>query len=197
MDPNGGHHAMPPAQPIPGVGPPRSNAWTPSMAERAQRVSSAAWLGVTLPVEFPADDPGGPVASGRVCSAAELRAAGAKGRGGLADRFGRAHGGRPRTRARPGRPRSSLPYFAVADLAEAVARVKELGGTVVHPGDRWAICKDSEGSPFGLALATAADSHARLRSRSAGQPDRPVAHLDRVRLHRRGPWSPSQRRPAA
>jgi hypothetical protein len=24
---------------------------------------------------------------------------------------------------------------------------------VVHPGDRWAICKDSEGSPFGLALA--------------------------------------------
>ena len=29
-----------------------------------------------------------------------------------------------------------------------------LGGTVVHPGERWAICKDSEGSPFGLALGT-------------------------------------------
>jgi hypothetical protein len=23
----------------------------------------------------------------------------------------------------------------------------------VHPGDSWAICKDSEGSPFGLARA--------------------------------------------
>ena len=48
----------------------------------------------------------------------------------------------------------SLPYFAVDDLAEAVTKVKELGGTVVHPGDRWAICKDSEGSPFGLAQKT-------------------------------------------
>ena len=27
----------------------------------------------------------------------------------------------------------------------------ELGGSVVHPGERWAICRDSEGSPFGLA----------------------------------------------
>jgi hypothetical protein len=24
---------------------------------------------------------------------------------------------------------------------------------VVHPGARWAICKDTEGSPFGLAVA--------------------------------------------
>jgi predicted enzyme related to lactoylglutathione lyase len=46
----------------------------------------------------------------------------------------------------------SLPYFAVADLAAAIARVEELGGSVVHPGEQWAICKDSEGSPFGLAL---------------------------------------------
>jgi predicted enzyme related to lactoylglutathione lyase len=51
----------------------------------------------------------------------------------------------------------SLPYFAVGDLAEAVRRVEELGGSVVHPGDRWAICKDSEGSPFGLALSTAGE----------------------------------------
>ena len=42
----------------------------------------------------------------------------------------------------------SLPYFAVDDLAEAVRRVEELGGSVVHPGDRWVICKDSEGNPF-------------------------------------------------
>jgi predicted enzyme related to lactoylglutathione lyase len=45
----------------------------------------------------------------------------------------------------------SLPYFAVADLAGSVERVKELGGSVVHPGEHWVICKDSEGSPFGLA----------------------------------------------
>ena len=46
----------------------------------------------------------------------------------------------------------SLPYFAVGDLTEALDRVKALGGSVVHPGAAWAICKDSEGSPFGLAL---------------------------------------------
>ena len=45
----------------------------------------------------------------------------------------------------------SLPYFEVADIDAAVERVKELGGTVVHPGSQWAICKDSEGTPFGLA----------------------------------------------
>jgi predicted enzyme related to lactoylglutathione lyase len=46
----------------------------------------------------------------------------------------------------------SLPYFTVADLGEALERVEALGGSIVHPGERWAICKDSEGSPFGLAL---------------------------------------------
>ena len=45
----------------------------------------------------------------------------------------------------------SLPYVAVPDLEAALVRVKQLGGGVVHPGTRWAICKDSEGSPFGLA----------------------------------------------
>jgi predicted enzyme related to lactoylglutathione lyase len=45
----------------------------------------------------------------------------------------------------------SLPYFAVGDITEALDRVAKLGGTVVHPGAQWAICKDSEGSPFGLA----------------------------------------------
>lgn len=52
----------------------------------------------------------------------------------------------------PGDTRS-LPYFAVADLAAALERVRELGGTVIHPGSAWAVCKDSEGSPFGLAQA--------------------------------------------
>jgi predicted enzyme related to lactoylglutathione lyase len=46
----------------------------------------------------------------------------------------------------------SLPYFSVADLGEVLERVEALGGSVVHPGERWAVCKDSEGSPFGLAL---------------------------------------------
>jgi predicted enzyme related to lactoylglutathione lyase len=45
----------------------------------------------------------------------------------------------------------SLPYFAVSDIAKALERVEALGGTVVHPGEAWAICKDSERSPFGLA----------------------------------------------
>ena len=47
--------------------------------------------------------------------------------------------------------RWSLPYVQVADLGVALARVVELGGAVIHPGERWAICRDSEGSPFGLA----------------------------------------------
>jgi uncharacterized protein len=46
----------------------------------------------------------------------------------------------------------SLPYFTVADMDAALGRVKALGGSVIHPGSRWAICRDSEGSPFGLAL---------------------------------------------
>jgi predicted enzyme related to lactoylglutathione lyase len=45
----------------------------------------------------------------------------------------------------------SLPYFEVADIGAALERVEALGGSVVHPGERWAICRDSEGSPFGLA----------------------------------------------
>jgi predicted enzyme related to lactoylglutathione lyase len=44
----------------------------------------------------------------------------------------------------------SLPYFAVRDVAEALGRVEALGGSVIHPGEAWAICKDCEGSPFGL-----------------------------------------------
>jgi predicted enzyme related to lactoylglutathione lyase len=49
--------------------------------------------------------------------------------------------------------RFSLPYFAVADLPGALERVEALGGSIVHPGDAWAVCRDSEGTPFGLAAA--------------------------------------------
>jgi len=48
---------------------------------------------------------------------------------------------------------ASLPYFTVDDLATALERVRELGGSVIHPGERWAVCRDSEGSPFALAAA--------------------------------------------
>ena len=44
----------------------------------------------------------------------------------------------------------SLPYFRVQDLPTALQEVEALGGSIVHPGESWAICKDSEGSPFGL-----------------------------------------------
>jgi len=47
--------------------------------------------------------------------------------------------------------RFSLAYFRVPDLTLALERVINLGGTVIHPGERWVICRDSEGSPFGLS----------------------------------------------
>jgi predicted enzyme related to lactoylglutathione lyase len=49
---------------------------------------------------------------------------------------------------------ASLPYFTVDDLPAALEQVQRLGGSVVHPGARFAICRDSEGSPFGLAAAS-------------------------------------------
>jgi predicted enzyme related to lactoylglutathione lyase len=50
----------------------------------------------------------------------------------------------------------SLPYFEVGDIAVALERVIALGGSVVHPGERWAICRDSEGSPFALSASASA-----------------------------------------
>ena len=52
---------------------------------------------------------------------------------------------------------ASLPYFTVEDMPAAIERVTVFGGVVVHPGERWAVCRDSEGSPFGLALAISDD----------------------------------------
>ena len=48
---------------------------------------------------------------------------------------------------------ASLPYFTVSDLVAALERVQQLGGSVIHPGEHWAVCRDSEGSPFALAAA--------------------------------------------
>ena len=53
----------------------------------------------------------------------------------------------------------SLPYFEVDDLPAVLQQVQTLGGSVVHPDQRWAICKDSEGSPFGLAARARAAGH--------------------------------------
>ena len=50
----------------------------------------------------------------------------------------------------------SLPYFEVDDMGAALARVTELGGSLIHPGERWSICRDSEGSPFALAIGGSA-----------------------------------------
>lgn len=47
----------------------------------------------------------------------------------------------------------SLAYFSVDDMAAALERVKSFGGAVIHPGERWSICRDSEGSPFALAAS--------------------------------------------
>jgi len=102
--------------------------------------------------EFPADDPerARRFWSELLGTALEPRGAG-EGQGWQTSGTGPAVGVHERGRG-PG-DSFSLPYVEVPDLESALARVAALGGTVVHPGSRWAICKDSEGSPFGLALA--------------------------------------------
>ncbi len=101
-------------------------------------------------IEFPADDPERARAFWRGVLGAELapRPASA-GSGWEAEHEGLRLGVHERGRG-PG-DTASLPYLTVADLAAALERVRELGGSVIHPGERWAICRDSEGSPFALA----------------------------------------------
>lgn len=48
----------------------------------------------------------------------------------------------------------SLPYFEVSDMAATLQTVRSEGGTVIHPGETWSICKDTEGTPFGLHFAS-------------------------------------------
>jgi predicted enzyme related to lactoylglutathione lyase len=100
-------------------------------------------------IEFPADDPerARRFWSGLLGGSLESRAAG-EGEGWQTRSTGPSVGVHARG---PGPGDSvSLPYFEVPDLSTALAQVKGLGGTVVHPGERSAVCKDSEGSPFGL-----------------------------------------------
>jgi predicted enzyme related to lactoylglutathione lyase len=102
-------------------------------------------------VEFPADDSGRALAFWRGLLDIELDARrDGEGEGWQTRSDGAQIGVHNRGRG-PG-DTHSLPYFAVSDLPAALERVEALGGSVIHPGDRWAICRDSEGSPFGLAL---------------------------------------------
>jgi predicted enzyme related to lactoylglutathione lyase len=102
-------------------------------------------------IEFPADDPARARRfwSGLLQTDLESRSSG-QGEGWQTHGSGLAVGVHERGRG-PG-DSFSLPYFSVPDLEGALARVEKLGGSVIHPGSRWAICKDSEGSPFGLSL---------------------------------------------
>ena len=101
-------------------------------------------------IEFPADDlaRARQFWEGLLGLALDERSA-AEGEGLQSHSDGPAFGLHERGRG-PG-DRFSLPYFRVPDMSAALERVVELGGDVVHPGERWAICRDSEGSPFGLA----------------------------------------------
>ncbi len=101
-------------------------------------------------IEFPADDPERARRFWADLLGVDLDARGdAEGEGWQTHSGVPAVGVHPRGRG-PG-DSFSLPYFEVSDIAETLERVQALGGTVIHPGERWAICKDSEGSPFGLA----------------------------------------------
>jgi len=107
-------------------------------------------------IEFPADDPerARRFWSGLLGVALEPRS-GRRGEGWQTIGEGTDVGVHARGRG-PG-DSFSLPYFTVDAMPAALERVSALGGAVVHPGERWAICRDSEGSPFGLALAPGED----------------------------------------
>ncbi|MGH2908467.1 MAG: VOC family protein [Solirubrobacteraceae bacterium] len=102
-------------------------------------------------IEFPADDPDRARRFWSTVLHLELsERSSTEGQGWQAQDGGTAIGIHERGRG-PG-DTASLPYFTVADLETALQQVRALGGTVIHPGARWAVCRDSEGSPFGLAL---------------------------------------------
>jgi predicted enzyme related to lactoylglutathione lyase len=104
-------------------------------------------------VEFPADDPERARRFWTGVLGIELEDRGEGEGQGWQTRAGSAELGLHLRGPGPG-DRVSLPYFAVPDLTAAVVQVEALGGSVIHPGHRWVICRDSEGSPFGLTPET-------------------------------------------
>jgi predicted enzyme related to lactoylglutathione lyase len=105
-------------------------------------------------IEFPADDPERALGFWRELLGVPLEPRTAEqGEGWRSGpESGPAIGVHPRGRG-PG-DTFSLPYFEVDDMARALESVTALGGTVIHSGESWAVCKDSEGTPFGLAART-------------------------------------------
>jgi predicted enzyme related to lactoylglutathione lyase len=100
-------------------------------------------------VEFPADDPGRALGFWTELLGVELEPrTEEQGQGWQTGSDGPLLGLHERGTG-PG-DRVSLPYFEVPDMQAALERVRGLGGEVIHPGDRWSICRDTEGSPFGL-----------------------------------------------
>ena len=101
-------------------------------------------------VEFPADDPDRALRFWRELLGVDLSPRGADaGQGWESETDGLRLGVHERGTG-PG-DTGSLPYFTVEDMTTALERVGELGGSIVHPGERWSICRDSEGSAFALA----------------------------------------------
>jgi predicted enzyme related to lactoylglutathione lyase len=106
---------------------------------------------VTTPlIEFPADDPSRARRFWWGVLGAELAPRPAEAGSGWESDEGSLRLGVHERGPGPG-DTASLAYFTVADLEATLERVRELGGSVIHPGERWAICRDSEGSPFALA----------------------------------------------
>jgi predicted enzyme related to lactoylglutathione lyase len=101
-------------------------------------------------IEFPADDPKRARAFWGGLLGVEFEPRGEDQGAGWEAAAGPAVGVHARGRG-PG-DSFSLPYFSVNAMEPALERVEELGGSVIHRGERWSICRDSEGSPFGLAL---------------------------------------------
>ena len=103
-------------------------------------------------IEFPADDPQRALRFWRGVLGTELAPRSAEAGSGWEIETDGVRLGVHKRGAGPG-DTGSLPYFPVSDLAAALDLVDRGGGSIIHPGERWAICRDSEGTPFALAQA--------------------------------------------
>jgi predicted enzyme related to lactoylglutathione lyase len=100
-------------------------------------------------IEFPADDPERALRFWRELLGVDLAPRGeGAGAGWVAESDGVRVGVHERGRG-PG-DTGSLPYFPVADITSTMRKGEDHGGSIVHPGEHWAICRDSEGTPFAL-----------------------------------------------
>ena len=103
-------------------------------------------------IEFPADDPARSRAFWTGVLGVELAPRSEEaGAGWESERDGLRLGVHERGKG-PG-DTASLPYFTVEEMDATLERIRELGGSVIHPGERWSICRDCEGNPFALTAA--------------------------------------------